>query len=56
VPDKNRNTGRVDAVWPGSALHYMELIKTPRYEDFDIKHHHKVWLSTILKGYGMIEG
>ncbi|KAK7885642.1 hypothetical protein LTR67_009993 [Exophiala xenobiotica] len=40
-PDKNRKTGRVDAVWPGSALHYMELIKTPRYEDFDIKYHHK---------------
>jgi hypothetical protein len=23
-------------VWPGSSLHYIEAIKTPRYEDFDI--------------------
>ena len=33
---KNNETGRVNAVWPGSSLHYMEAIKTPRYEDFEI--------------------
>ena len=33
---KNNETGRVNAVWPGSSLHYIEAIKTPRYEDFDI--------------------
>lgn len=33
---KNNETGRVNAVWPGSSLHYMEAIKAPRYEDFEI--------------------
>lgn len=33
---KNNETGRVNAVWPGSSLHYIEAIKTPRYEDFEI--------------------
>jgi hydroxyversicolorone monooxygenase len=33
---KNNETGRVNAVWPGSSLHYMEAIKMPRYEDFEI--------------------
>ncbi|KAH8809325.1 hypothetical protein F5884DRAFT_822359 [Xylogone sp. PMI_703] len=37
---KNRETGRVDAVWPGSALHYIEVTENPRWEDFDIKYHH----------------
>ena len=35
---KNNETGRVNAVWPGSSLHYCEMIETPRYEDFDIKY------------------
>jgi len=35
---KNNETGRVNAVWPGSSLHYMEAIKTPRYEDFEIEY------------------
>jgi hydroxyversicolorone monooxygenase len=33
---KNNETGRVNAVWPGSSLHYIEAIRHPRYEDFDI--------------------
>ncbi|KAJ2890505.1 hypothetical protein MKZ38_001804, partial [Zalerion maritima] len=36
---KDRKSGRVNAVWPGSALHYMEAIAEPRYEDFEIKYH-----------------
>ena len=35
---KNNDTGRVNAVWPGSSLHYIEAIKTPRYEDFEIEY------------------
>jgi len=35
---KNNETGRVNAVWPGSSLHYIEAIKTPRYEDFHIEY------------------
>ncbi|KAK8153414.1 hypothetical protein BKA80DRAFT_210585 [Phyllosticta citrichinensis] len=32
-------TGRVNAVWPGSSLHYMQTIASPRWEDFDIAYH-----------------
>jgi len=33
---KDNVTGRVNAVYPGSSLHYMKLLGVPRYEDFDI--------------------
>lgn len=33
---KDNDTGRVNAVWPGSSLHYIEAIQQPRYEDYDI--------------------
>ncbi|KAF2008868.1 FAD/NAD(P)-binding domain-containing protein [Aaosphaeria arxii CBS 175.79] len=33
---KDSQSGRVTAVWPGSSIHYMEMIDTPRWEDFDI--------------------
>lgn len=29
------------AVWPGSSLHYSEIVETPRYEDFHIEYLHK---------------
>ncbi|KAL3455502.1 hypothetical protein BJX64DRAFT_294964 [Aspergillus heterothallicus] len=35
---KDRKTGRVTAVWPGSSVHYMEAIETPRWEDFVIEY------------------
>lgn len=35
---KNNETGRVNAVWPGSSLHYMEAIQTPRWEDYEIEY------------------
>lgn len=35
---KNNETGRVNAVWPGSSLHYIRAIGTPRYEDYDIEY------------------
>ena len=35
---RNPETGRVNAVWPGSSLHYAAMIETPRYEDYNIKH------------------
>ena len=34
---KNNQTGRVNAVFPGSSLHYQKLISVPRYEDFEIQ-------------------
>ena len=27
----------MNAVWPGSSMHYQQVIERPRYEDFDIK-------------------
>ncbi|KAF4335970.1 sterigmatocystin biosynthesis monooxygenase stcW [Fusarium beomiforme] len=36
---KNRKTGRVDAIWPGSCLHYRDAIEDPRWEDMEIKYH-----------------
>ncbi|KAB8748971.1 hypothetical protein FH972_026522 [Carpinus fangiana] len=38
---RNNETGRVNAVWPGSSLHYLHTIRTPRYEDFEIEHANK---------------
>ncbi|KAF2741842.1 FAD/NAD(P)-binding domain-containing protein [Sporormia fimetaria CBS 119925] len=38
---KDNDTGRVNAVWPGSSLQYSEVIRAPRYEDFDITYLHK---------------
>ncbi|KAJ3543305.1 hypothetical protein NM208_g3643 [Fusarium decemcellulare] len=37
---KDRQTGRVIAVWPGSSIHFMEMIENPRWEDFDIDYLH----------------
>ncbi|KAJ9630333.1 hypothetical protein H2204_008551, partial [Knufia peltigerae] len=30
--------GKVWGPWPGSSLHYLELMASPRWEDFDIKY------------------
>ena len=36
---KNAETGKVFAIWPGSSLHYMQAIKTVRWEDYEITYH-----------------
>jgi hypothetical protein len=36
--DKDRMSGKVTAVWPGSSIHYMELVEQPRWEDFEIEY------------------
>lgn len=38
---KNNETGRVNAVWPGSSLHYVQLISQPRFEDYEIEYANK---------------
>ena len=38
---KNNDSGRVNAVFPGSSLHYMHAIETPRYEDYEIRYHNR---------------
>lgn len=30
--------GPVTAIWPGSRMHYFEMLKEPRFEDFDIEY------------------
>jgi cation diffusion facilitator CzcD-associated flavoprotein CzcO len=32
---KHRTTGKMLALWPGSALHYIEAMRSPRWEDFE---------------------
>ncbi|KAH8587358.1 hypothetical protein B0O99DRAFT_656438 [Bisporella sp. PMI_857] len=51
---KDNDTGRVTAVWPGSALHYMELLKTPRWEDFKIDYRNSGNMFTFL-GNGLVK-
>jgi hypothetical protein len=48
---KNNDTGRVNAVWPGSSNQYAEVIETPRYEDFDIEYLHKNPWAHLGMGY-----
>jgi hypothetical protein len=35
---QDHESGRVNAVWPGSSLHYIEAIEEVRYEDFVLKY------------------
>ncbi|KAK5550925.1 hypothetical protein LTR46_011068 [Exophiala xenobiotica] len=34
---KDNDSGRVNAIWPGSSLHYIDMIRQPRWEDFEIR-------------------
>ena len=34
----NSISGKVTALWPGSTLHYLEMIAEPRYEDWSFKY------------------
>ncbi|KAK5750820.1 hypothetical protein LTS12_019108 [Elasticomyces elasticus] len=36
---KNPETGRINAIWPGSAMHYISAIASPRWEDMEIEYH-----------------
>jgi hypothetical protein len=39
----NKPNGRV-YIWPGSLLHHMKALKTPRYEHYDLRYDHEnVW-------------
>ncbi|EFQ97210.1 4-hydroxyacetophenone monooxygenase [Nannizzia gypsea CBS 118893] len=38
---KDEKTGRVNAIWPGSSEHFIELIKQPRFEDYTITYRRK---------------
>lgn len=38
---RNNETGRVNAVFPGSSLHYCQVIEEPRWEDYNITYQNK---------------
>lgn len=35
---KSPQSGKITALWPGSTLHYMETLTSPRYDDFEVKY------------------
>lgn len=37
----DNETGRVNAIFPGSSLHYCQVIDEPRYEDYNITYQNK---------------
>ncbi|KAI1349311.1 hypothetical protein F5Y01DRAFT_187911 [Xylaria sp. FL0043] len=51
---KNRTSGRVTALWPGSTLHYVECMKIIRLDDFEITYagNRFAWLGN---GYSQTE-
>ncbi|KAM6515073.1 hypothetical protein FSOLCH5_009312 [Fusarium solani] len=52
---KNRKTGRVDAIWPGSALHYRVAMEQPRWEDMEIKYHGPNRFQCFGYGYSAVD-
>ncbi|KAF5001146.1 hypothetical protein FDECE_11042 [Fusarium decemcellulare] len=52
---KNRKTGRVDAIWPGSALHYRDALAEPRWEDMDIQYHGPNRFQYLGYGYSPLD-
>ncbi|RFU26023.1 hypothetical protein B7463_g10312, partial [Scytalidium lignicola] len=43
--------GPVTAIYPGSRLHYFEMLKTPRYEDYEIVYRNKNRFQFMGNGY-----
>ncbi|KAH8684375.1 hypothetical protein BGZ60DRAFT_397427 [Tricladium varicosporioides] len=35
---KDNSTGAVTGVWPGSSIHFMDVVATPRWEDYEIEY------------------
>ncbi|EWZ00020.1 hypothetical protein FOYG_03932 [Fusarium oxysporum NRRL 32931] len=52
---KNRKTGRIDAIWPGSALHFRDAIQDPRWEDMEIKYHSRNRFQYLGYGFAPID-
>lgn len=36
--DKDNLTGAITAVWPGSSIHFMDVVANPRWEDYEIEY------------------
>jgi hypothetical protein len=52
---KNNETGRITALWPGTALHYNAAILRPRYEDYDIEYLHENPWAILGNGWSWAE-
>ncbi|KAH6711188.1 hypothetical protein BKA61DRAFT_556177 [Leptodontidium sp. MPI-SDFR-AT-0119] len=35
---KDNKSNKVTAVWPGSSIHFMDVVKIPRWEDYEIEY------------------
>lgn len=46
--------GRVMALWPGSSLHFMEVMEYPRHDDFDVRYNGNRF-SWMGSGYSQTE-
>lgn len=52
---KDRKSGKIIALWPGSMLHYMEALASPRWEDFDITYRTKNRFAYLGNGFSQTE-
>ncbi|KIX06710.1 uncharacterized protein Z518_04686 [Rhinocladiella mackenziei CBS 650.93] len=53
---KRPSDGRITVVWPGSALHFQEVVRNPRWEDFHIQHRNRLNMWAFLgRGFTRIE-
>lgn len=52
---KQGKTDGQAAIYPGSRLHFFELLKAPRYEDYDIKYWNQNLFSFLGNGFEMRE-
>ncbi|ETS84424.1 sterigmatocystin biosynthesis monooxygenase stcW [Pestalotiopsis fici W106-1] len=48
---KNNDTGRINAVWPGSSLHFTQVVINPRWEDYDISYVHDNPFASLGMGH-----
>ncbi|KAF2800321.1 flavin-binding monooxygenase-like protein [Melanomma pulvis-pyrius CBS 109.77] len=51
---RNNKTGKVTNIYPGSALHLMEMLERPRWEDYEIEYWNENRFSFM--GWGYVKG
>lgn len=49
---KNKGTGEVVGLWPGSTLHCIEAMRSPRWEDYDYTYIHELEAREEVNGLG----
>lgn len=52
---KQGKTDGQAAIWPGSRLHFLEMMKAPRYEDFEIDYRDENMFAFLGNGFEMRE-